>query len=96
MIENIICVILGFIISNIIFEIKECMRKGWFIGVNIENLLTKYHKLQRHIYNVVQGNRCIGRDDIIDEIELLQQSEEEFAIELEDLQIDLKGGTNEV
>ncbi|MBC6695231.1 hypothetical protein H9L25_00365 [Terrisporobacter mayombei] len=52
--------------------------------------------MQRHIYNVVQDNRCIGRDDIIDEIELLQQSEEEFAIELEDLQIDLKGGTNEV
>ena len=60
--------------------------------MNIENLLTKYHKLQKHIYDVIQNNRCIGRDDIIDEFDLLQQSEEEFAIELEDLQIDLRGG----
>lgn len=72
------------------------MIKGWWLGINIENLLTKYHKLQKHIYNVIQDNRCIGRDDIIDEIDILQQLEEEFAIELEDLQIDLKGGINEV
>ena len=70
--------------------------RGWWIGVNIESLLTKYYKLQKHIYNVIQNNSCIGRDDIVDEFDLLQQSEEEFAIELEDLQIDLKGGVDEV
>lgn len=53
----------------------------------LQELINKYNSLQKYIRNVVQENR--GGDGDIDSFDLLEQSEEEFAIELLDFLTEL-------
>lgn len=53
----------------------------------LQELIKQYTLLQKYIHNVVQENRC--RDGDIDSFDLLEQSEEEFAIELLDFLTEL-------
>lgn len=53
----------------------------------MQELINKYNGLRHRINVVVQENRC--RDGDIDSFDLLEQSEEEFAIELLDFLTEL-------
>lgn len=55
----------------------------------MQELINKYNILQRRIFNVVQENRCRGQDSIIDSLDLLEQSEEEFGSQLFDFLTEL-------
>ena len=55
----------------------------------LQELINKYNILQRRIFNVVQENRCRGQDSIIDSLDLLEQSEEEFGSQLFDFLTEL-------
>lgn len=55
----------------------------------LQELIKKYGTLQRRIFNVVQENRCRGQDSIIDSLDLLEQSEEEFGSQLFDFLTEL-------
>lgn len=55
----------------------------------LRELITKYNILQRRIFNVVQENRCRGQDSIVDNLDLLEQSEEEFGSQLFDFLTEL-------
>lgn len=55
----------------------------------MQELIKKYNILQRRIFNVVQENRCRGQDSIIDTLDLLEQSEEEFGSQLFDFLTEL-------
>ena len=53
----------------------------------MQELINKFNNLRHRINIVVQENRC--RDGDIDSFDLLEQSEEEFAIELLDFLTEL-------
>jgi len=53
----------------------------------LQELINKFNNLRHRINIVVQENRC--RDGDIDSFDLLEQSEEEFAIELLDFLTEL-------
>lgn len=55
----------------------------------LQELINKYNTLQRRIFNVVQENRCRGDDYVVDSLDLLEQSEEDFGVELFNFLIDL-------
>lgn len=54
----------------------------------MEELVNKYNTLQRWIFTVIKENRCRGDDNVIDSLDLLEQSEEEFGATLLDFLIE--------
>lgn len=56
----------------------------------MEELVNKYNTLQRWIFTVIKENRCRGDDNVIDSLDLLEQSEEEFGVTLLDYLIEVQ------
>lgn len=48
----------------------------------MQELIKKYNALQRRIVNVIRENRCRGDDGVVDSLDLLESSEEDFGSEL--------------
>ena len=64
----------------------------------LEELVNTYNELQRRIYDVIEENRYSQNDEVVNTLDLLEQAEERFGVELLDFLMNLneKEGLSEV
>ena len=64
----------------------------------LEELVNTYNELQRRIYDTIEENRYSQNDEVVNTLDLLEQAEERFGVELLDFLMNLneKEGLSEV
>ena len=57
--------------------------------IKLEELVNTYNELQRRIYDVIEENRYNQNDEVVNTLDLLEQSEERFGVEFLDFLMNL-------